>query len=108
MKGNHRFNNRIILLWKDYKEKRVPALYNEFKKDSILFIGLNPSYSEKGIKQICDESKFFHKKVISALKWKGYNDLDKNYSLILEFEDAAQKKYSYFKTLKEQIADKLK
>ena len=48
---NQYINQKIIELWKDYPEEirgtNWPVLWPEFKKDTILFVGLNPSLTKK-------------------------------------------------------------
>lgn len=47
MKNEH-INSMILKVWNDYH----PILYPEFRKGEILFIGLNPSFSNKAFKKI--------------------------------------------------------
>ena len=55
-------NENIIKLWeKDHNQKRSPNFYPDLKNNALLFIGLNPSFSEKGLKQILkDEQQYSH------------------------------------------------
>ena len=46
---NQEINGKILKIWKEYPDKseRYPLLYPDLEKDSILFIGVNPSFSDK-------------------------------------------------------------
>jgi len=51
---NREFNEKLLKIWKEHKElvKTYPLLCPEFKKDCILFIGINPSFSNKAFKRM--------------------------------------------------------
>ena len=96
-------NKRILELWeKDGKQARVPALYPELKKHTLLFIGLNPSLSEKGIKNVMkneDENEWILNDLFSFFNYKDLDEI-KSQKLI-EFRSIMKHKYSYFKKFKE-------
>lgn len=57
---NKRINEKILNVWKNYPEESGeyhPILYPIFKKGGILFIGLNPSSSEKTFKKVFKGTK---------------------------------------------------
>lgn len=87
---NSSINEKILDLWEKYsnkneKDKYVPLLFNPFKKDCILFIGINPGSSNIG------DKPYF--------KWKNKKSI--NLEKILIHEKQAREKYPYFKRFKE-------
>jgi len=102
MSSNVELNNKIKKIWNDYPNeehtKYRPILYPPFKKNGILFFGLNPSLT---------------KDIKSALKDTDYANLDphKDFKLnsrlsdedIVQIEINCIDKYAYFKKL-ERIA----
>ena len=57
---NEKINKKILKIVEDHKEKfsLPPVLYPKFNKGGILFIGLNPSSSEKALKKILKETEY--------------------------------------------------
>lgn len=58
---NKDINSKILKVWNDYPTESgeyLPILYPEFKKGGILFIGLNPSFSDKASKKILKGTKY--------------------------------------------------
>ncbi len=96
-------NEKIIKLWQTNRnQKRSPNFYPELKKNALLFIGLNPSFSIIGLKQILKDEKQYSDIL---------NDLD-SYFNFNTFEDGkvevfksigllAKAKYPYFKKFAE-------
>ena len=97
---NERINSVILDLWKKNKYQKYvgrysPLLFPEFNKGGILFIGLNPSLSEKGIKKILKGTKFRFIKDIKSFEWRnrkkpGY------YDELIKYEKRAKERYDYF------------
>ena len=45
-------NEEILNVWESYSEHHnnlMPIFHNDVEKKGLLFIGMNPSFSEKGI-----------------------------------------------------------
>jgi hypothetical protein len=103
------FNNKIISIWKDQNvTELVPMLYNEPNKNTILFIGINPSFSEKGFKSILKETEYdnvlkdpfgFYSKVENI-------NIEK-IAVLKKIEQIARDKYNYFAKFRE-IAEQIK
>ena len=58
---NEIINSKILKVWNDYPDecgKYLPTLYPKFKSSGILFIGLNPSFSDKAFKKILKGTKY--------------------------------------------------
>jgi hypothetical protein len=101
-------NNEIIELWetheydlaKWYKDEKkpvlAPMLYPELKMNSLLTIGINPSFSEDGFKKLTKDNP------ISDI-WDHYSfkNLEMNYQEWVEFEIKARKEYPYYNKIKE-------
>jgi len=128
---NQEINDKIWSLWKEFSKKkklptdRVPILYPEFKRDGLLFIGLNPSFNTKKLAEFyyeikleeCSEEKErienkkrkklkneislkkkeLEKEIGEKLEWKKENLNKKNKKLIIKLEKKAIEKYSYYK-----------
>ena len=98
---NKKINNKIIKLWNKYFEndKKVygPLFYDSLKSDTLLFVGVNPSFSTKGFKSILKDTKYSKLKPEKFFKW---SSLSGNLSLIddcINIENYAHKNYiSYF------------
>ena len=91
MEFNEIINGKILKVWEDYQKESgdyLPILYPPFKRDGILFIGLNPSFNKT----------FFEKKLGKDYK-KELGKKSKNITLIIQLESDAIKDdgYSFFK-----------
>ena len=92
-----KINDRIIELWKDqYKgrEDKVlsPLLYPCFDQAGVLFIGLNPSFNQKFLGTFPDVNFYL-------------SCIDDNRERLLEIENYALKKYSYFTKIRSIFED---
>lgn len=104
-------NNKILKLWvehypqKDFGENEIlmPMLYPELPKDSLLFIGINPSYDEKYIVNPND-AKFYDFKQYRDLKTH-FERKDWKYKLI-KMEEGYLKKHPHYKMF-QRIAEYL-
>ena len=106
---NKRINNKIIKLWNKYFEddKKVygPLFYDNFKKDTILFVGVNPSFSSKGFKSILKDTEY---EKINPEKFFKWSNLSKNPKLIndcINVENYAYKNYISYFARPAEIAD---
>jgi hypothetical protein len=58
---NEQINLKILKVWDDYPNESGiynPILYPKFNQEGILFIGLNPSFSDKEFKKILKGTKY--------------------------------------------------
>lgn len=112
MMENPEINEKILEIWKneDYETemkdiKLLPILYPKFKKNSILFIGLNPSFSKKNITNTIKgiEDKYKNINFKDAEKKLNRVNIEKKESieLSIDLEREANNKNNYFKKLKE-------
>lgn len=100
-------NSRILDLWNRHKNSHeqafalVPMVYPPLKKHCLLFIGFNPSFSVKGIKQFLSKEPDLSPDLQEVM-----NNPDSFYSLAnwdrtklatcLKIENLAKKHYKYF------------
>jgi hypothetical protein len=96
-------NQEILNLWDTEKRESelVPLLYPEFQKGALLVVGLNPSFSTKGIrKNIKDVKRFEHiDNIQEYFLWEKYS-IEK-YDELIDIEKEAKKKYNYFNRIKD-------
>ncbi len=75
---NTYINSKILKVWKDYPSESgeyLPLLYPEFKQGGILFVGLNPSFSDKSFKKILKGTEYEGINIKEKLNKKN-NDYD--------------------------------
>lgn len=92
----NRLNDKIIQLWERNAgpKTRFPMLYPEMSSNSLLFIGLNPSFSERGFRRILADTQFKNIDPHKLYDWK--NRDDKTASIAIAIEKIAKDKYAYF------------
>ncbi len=101
-------NKLVLSIWKNsgLKNQLVPLLYNDLKENCILFIGSNPSFSEKGFRTILKETKFEF--ILKDLKkfyaFKQLSEIKINE--FLEIQNLAKENHPYFKKIND-FANKL-
>lgn len=70
----HKINEKIATLWEKHfgnsDEVYVPLFYSDFTKDSILFVGLNPSFSKQGFKRLLKGTEYESIDPDKFFKWK--------------------------------------
>lgn len=75
---NEHINSRILRVWNDYLTQSgeyLPTLYPKFSKGGILFIGLNPGFSDRAFKKILEGTKYQGINIKERLNRKN-NDFD--------------------------------
>jgi hypothetical protein len=94
-------NKEILALWKewhkDQDDKLIPSLLPPLKKNCLLFVGYNPSFSEIGFKSFLKDTPFegVGKDPKSYYSFKNW-DPDKLHS-ILEIEKIAKSNWRFFR-----------
>jgi len=107
-------NNQIVEIWNKYRNlkhkclKRAPLFFHDFKKNRLLFIGLNPSFSPRGSKKTYAGTKYEDWNLEKFLKWKNLtgNELNDYIEECVKIEEISIKKYPYFRKFQE-IAEEL-
>jgi hypothetical protein len=97
-----KINQNIIDIWEKYKvSERVPLLYPDLKIQTILFVGLNPSFSRKGFKKILKDTQY-DKELDSLDEFYSYKDFKKNKIKDYQnIEKYSREKHPYFKRFRE-------
>lgn len=95
----------IIKIWKKHEgykvSKLVPLFYPDLKPGLILFVGLNPSFSQKGFKKILKGTSYEY--VLNILD-EFYSYQDFNESKVIAYQDIerySREKHPYFKRFRE-------
>ena len=100
-------NGRIIDLWQKYDKDVTgdlsPLLYKDFKRDALLFIGLNPSYSPRGFKKFLKGSRYegISADIAEINKYHAFKNIDKYRHDIMEMQAIAFEKYDYFNPIRD-------
>lgn len=98
---NEKINSKIVTLWNKYfKDDTIvyaPMFYDDFKQGGLLFVGMNPSFSESGFRTILRGTEYENNDPSTFLKWK---NISSNLELIddcINIENYSYKNYkSYF------------
>lgn len=91
-------NRRVIALWEDEfpgnADVWMPLVYPPLHEESILFIGLNPSFSDKGFRTILAETPYTSISLREFFHWRNRSKFD--IATATAIESAARKKYGFF------------
>ena len=91
-------NIELLRLWQRYLSGSTPVYapmqYPEPSEDSLVFVGLNPSFSTKGWKSILRRSEIKKFEPEEFFKWVGPEDFD--VELAHKLEAIAQEHYPFF------------
>lgn len=101
-----KINKEILDLWKCYfpysDNVFAPLLYGKLKKNALLFIGCNPSFSEKAINRLLTENADSFSRKLSAKEFFKWRELGPNDNAdIIQYAQLTKEKYTYFKKFKE-------
>ncbi|MBU0532548.1 hypothetical protein KKB44_03575 [Candidatus Micrarchaeota archaeon] len=111
-----RYNEKILKLWLKYYDKldieclkRAPLFYPKLKKNSILFIGMNPSYSKNLFNEILALTSYKNEKwgfdgFFKFDKKEVTKDKEGYVKRLTEWEKEAREKLGYFNHFK-KLAD---
>lgn len=106
MANGHSVNLKSFQLWEqtfeDADNVLVPHLYPSLKKDAILFIGLNPSFSQKGYSSLLRHTEFSNLEPSNFYHWRNRKKLD--LEIALRVEQIGKENYPYFKKFKDIAA----
>ena len=75
-------NEEILNVWESYSEHHnnlMPIFHNDVEKKGLLFIGMNPSFSEKGI---VDFPRFSRQMIMSEINQRKLNERHQIHSRI--------------------------
>jgi hypothetical protein len=109
----HTLNERLFLLLKQHEREierflnpaRIPLFYylnNATTRPSILFVGYNPSFSEKFIQTICEEMHFN----LNDFELRKHTRLETAVELSKKLEKKSREiPYAYFHQLEKFVKD---
>lgn len=94
----------LLDLWRshyqDDNNALMPLFYGSLKQHALLFVGLNPSFSEKGFIQLFQDTEFAGLNPNEFYAWKNRKNFD--FEKAIKIEMLAREKYDrYFKPIKE-------
>ncbi|PIQ91453.1 MAG: hypothetical protein COV70_03710 [Parcubacteria group bacterium CG11_big_fil_rev_8_21_14_0_20_39_22] len=94
-------NKRIIEVWKknfDGQSTRTPLFFGELKKECLLFVSLNPSFSDGGFKTILRDTKYEGMNHGDFFSWKpDRKDFEEYIEICIDIDtNHARKKYPKF------------
>ncbi len=93
-------NEEILSLWEKYSGrpecqiKQVPLVFHELKKNSLLFVGINPSSSEIGFRKIAKRTSRTPQDIEPFLPWKDKASV--NLKELTSIERDAWEHHDYF------------
>lgn len=106
MTNGHSINSKSLHLWqqtfKDDDDVLLPLLYPNLRKGAILFVGLNPSFSQRGYSSLLRSTKFSSLEPSSFYHWRNRENLD--LETALEVEQIGRDNYPYFNKFKDIAA----
>ena len=97
---NEKINSKIIALWNKYfqndTEVYAPMFYNDFKGGGLLFVGMNPSFSERGFKTILKGTEYEKIDPVLFFKWSHISSSPDLISDCITVENYAYENYKPF------------
>ena len=100
---NKKINNKIIKLWdkyfKDDVSVRAPIFYDTFNKNSLLFVGINPSSTLRGHKKFHQGTELEHVNPETYFLWKNVRENELVIKSCIEAERKSINEYRYFKQM---------
>jgi hypothetical protein len=94
----NQINRTVLELWQDEfssdEDVFMPLIYPAIEKGKLLFIGLNPSFSQKGFRSILKDSPYSYIKPNNYYHWHNRKEFDPE--IAKEIEKLAKRNHSYF------------
>lgn len=108
---NEKLNSKIVSLWnshfKNNSEVYAPMFYDDLKSGGLLFVGMNPSFSERGFRTILKGTEYEDIDPVSFFKWKNISSNPKFIDDCIKVENYAYEKYRQFFARPIEIAKEL-
>lgn len=99
MVTRHSINQKALDLWeqtfKPEEDVLLPLFYPCLKEDAILFVGLNPSFSQKGYNSLLRGTAFSHINSLTFYHWRNRENFDLDIELTIG--QVSKSNYPYFK-----------
>jgi len=109
---NKKINKIIIDLWQrnfsNDSKVYAPLFYGNFIKNSILFVGCNPAFSQVSFARILRGTEYEKIKPLSFFKWSNISKDWKNVEKLISIEKYAIEKYARFFGPLRNIAEEVK
>lgn len=109
---NKILNSKIIALWSKYfkgdSDVYAPMFYDDFKKGGLLFVGMNPSFSERGFRTVLKNTEYEDIDPVSFFKWRHISSNQNLVNDCIKIENYAYKNYMLFFSRPIEIARKVK
>lgn len=101
---NQKINSKIVTLWDKYFEGMedvyAPLFYDNLKTGSLLFIGVNPSFSVSGYKSVMKDTEYADLDPEKFFTWRNISSTLKYVDDCVTVERYAKEKYKqYFKRM---------
>lgn len=93
-------NRRVVALWENkfsdsaYDVEWMPLVYPPLRKESILFIGLNPSFSDTGFRTILADTPYISISSREFFHWRNRSKFD--IATAIAIESVGRIKYCFF------------
>ncbi len=108
---NKQINTKIIKLWNRHfsnnSEAYAPLFYDTFATNSILFVGMNPSFSAKGFTSIYKGSQYETVKQTEFFKWSNVSSRPDIIDQCIAMDKHAYTNYSLYFGKPIEIANKI-
>lgn len=108
---NKEINSKIITLWNKYFQNDtdvyVPMFYDDFKQGGLLFVGMNPSFSERGFKTILKGTEYEKIDPVSFFKWSNISSKPELINDCINVENYSYANYSQYFGRPVEIAKKV-
>lgn len=97
---NKEINQKIVNLWNRYfsddKDVYAPLFYDSFATDSLLFVGMNPSFSARAFKSIFKGSEYEDTEPTEFFKWSNVSQSDEMIDRCIAMDKHAYTNYSLY------------
>lgn len=103
-------NKEIIKLWDRYSKSvrgvYAPLFYGEFRHGGILFIGMNPAFSEQALRRFLRNTTYQDIDPITFFAWDNVRrNIDANISKYIQIEGYAVERLQFFKRMREIVEE---
>jgi hypothetical protein len=103
MDGIGRTNQAVMRLWQhtfsDDADVYMPLIYPPIKKDVVLFVSLNPSFSQEGFRAILRDTQYSQISPVDFFHWRNRARFDLGTAQAIEV--LAKNKYAFFGKFKD-------
>lgn len=101
--NNTQINEKAFAIWENFITEEtdvlIPLIYTPLKKQSLLFIGLNPSFSISGFRSTLKGTQYQNINPSEFYAWRNRHILD--WKTAYAIEDLFRQKYAYFNKFKD-------